>query len=110
MTYPTSLPIAASQAQVAFETDRDIERASNGDARGRVFYTAEKRSFQFSHPGLSSADLATFNAFYVANLAAVFNFYWPADGVTYSCLFAREPSYRFLGGGLAEVSVELAEV
>lgn len=109
MSYPTSLPIAASSAQVDYQTDRQIDRATNGAAKGRVFYAAAKREFAFTHPGLSAGEVATFAAFYDANIDAAFDFYWPGDGVTYTCLFAREPSLKMLGSGLSEVSVQLAE-
>lgn len=108
--YPTDLPIAAAAAQVDYATDRQLDRASNGAARVRVFYSAPKRSFQFRHPGLDVTDLSTFTAYYDANAGAIFDFHWPADGVTYSCAFAREPGIRMLGSGLAEVSVVLAQV
>lgn len=109
MSYPTSLPIAASSAQVDYQSDRQIDRATNGAAKGRVFYTAAKREFAFTHPGLSAAEVATFVAFFSANLDTAFDFYWPGDGVTYTCLFAREPAMKMLGSGLTEISVQLAE-
>jgi hypothetical protein len=109
MAYPTDLPISISSS-ASLDTDRQIDRASNGAARGRVFYTSAKRSFRLDHPALDATARAAFDVFYAANLATAFDFVWPVDSVTYTCIFSREPSYKPHGAGLTTITVELAEV
>lgn len=108
MAYP-ALDISAS-GPPGFNTGREIQTATNGASRGRMFYTARKRRFPFNHPLLNSTDLATFDAFYAANLTTSFSFTWPRDGVTYTCMFSeKEPTYTPVGR-CTTVSVELIEV
>jgi hypothetical protein len=108
-TYPTSLPIT-TDSRVAHITDRMVDRASNGAARGRVFFTAAKRRFSLAHTALNSAQREVFEDFHAANLAGEFDLIWPLDGITYTCIFAGEPDYQPLGSGLANVRIEVAEV
>jgi hypothetical protein len=106
-TYP-AIPIEYGASE-AMETDRQMERASNGTARGRVFFTSAKRRFSISHKHVKAADLATYKAFHAANIAVAFDFVYPADTVTYSCLFAKDPVYTPSIPGRTTISVELIE-
>ena len=108
-TYPTSIPVAVGSG-LQFDTDRQIERASNGAARGRVFYTAPKRRFRLEHTALGVAEQDVVMDFYDDNLASSFDFVWPLGGNTYTCIFAAEPVYKPLGAFLATLTVELVEV
>ena len=109
MAYP-SLGISATGASDSATTDRQLDRATNGAARLRVFYTTAKRTFKFSHPALNATDLGTFEAFYAANVDNSFDFTWPLDNTTYTAVFSAEPSRKVYSFGRTEVSVELAEV
>lgn len=107
MTYPTKgIQYGANESLSA---DRQIDRASNGTARARMFYASPKRTFDFTHQ-VDNADLATFKAFYAANLTASFAFLWAGDGVSYTCIFAAEPVYTPLGVDWNTVKVTLAQV
>jgi hypothetical protein len=108
MTYPT-LPINAPGKQ-GRETDRQIDRATNGAARARVFYSTPKRTFDIEHAYLTAEQKATFDAFYNANLSASFAFVWPGDGVTYTCIFASDPTDTAHSGNYTSISVTLTEV
>ena len=109
-TYPANLPISLDGASVDRETDRKNERASNGALRARVFFTSAKRKFSFNHPALDATQQSTFFSFYNTNLANSFSFTWPADGVTYTCVFENEPKEKPIGGRLLTVEVGLLEV
>lgn len=91
-------------------TGRQTERASNGSVRGRVLYTATKSVFKISHDSLKAADYAAFKAFYSANLAASFAYVYPADGLSYTCIFGADPVETAAEGFSTTVAVELLEV
>lgn len=107
MTYPT----AGIQwgAKETIGADRQIDRASNGTVRARMFYSTPKRTFDFVHQ-IDSADLATFKSFYATNLTTSFAFLWAGDGQTYTCIFATEPVYTPQAVGWTTVNVTLAQV
>jgi hypothetical protein len=109
MSYPASLPVHVSST-LRHETDRRIERASNGAARGRVFYSAAKRLFRVEHVALDAAALASLLDFHVANMASEFDFLWPLDGVVYRVIFAADPDIKPIGARRANASVSLQEV
>lgn len=75
------------------QTDRQMERATNGAVRGRIFYTTPKSIFKFTHDSLSAAELVTFKAFYAANTTSSFTFLWPGDATNYTCMFGEDPKY-----------------
>ncbi len=66
----------------------ELDRASNGAARGRVFYTAKKRRFRIVRRALSTTDKATLETFYDNNRALAVDLIWK-DGVVYSCLMTE---------------------
>ncbi len=107
--YPSTLPVSIGST-VRLEADRQTDRASNGAARGRVFYTAAKRKFKVEHQALKPDEQTTLLDFYAANTALSFTFDWPLDGVTYTVIFSGEPDFKPLGAQIATVSVELQEV
>ena len=107
MAYP-SFDVMLSGADDEWEDDVQIERATNGALRGRAFFSSEKGRFRFSHR-LNAADAAAYRGFVTANRFSEFSFYYPRTKGTYTCIFARRPKYRPLGGGIVEISVELIE-
>lgn len=103
---------------MSYDTDLQVTRASNGAARGRVFYASAKPRFKLELPALDAADLDTFEAFYLAAISGdapfaspleAFDFTW-ADGVVRSCIFTSDPAYKRIAGGLTTVSIDIAEV
>lgn len=109
-TYPTTLRISPSSER-ALKADRELERATNGALRGRMFYTSPKSVFQVEHDSLTSAEQTTFDAFYAANMNISFSFVWPQDGVTYTVLFgSREPSYKPMGANRVSITFEVEQV
>lgn len=72
--------------------DVTVLRATNGTARGRVWFTAPKYDFPaVVHRALSLADTATLLAFYNANRATPFTFTWQQDNVARTCMFTGHP-------------------
>lgn len=108
MSYPSNLIAYGSTRTL--ETDRKMERASNGTTRGRVLFTSPKSKFQVKHENLSPAEFTVFQDFYAANMYAPFTMLWPATGVTYTCIFASDPVETPTLGGAISVSVEVQEV
>lgn len=91
-TYPTTIPLGNDSQRVPRD-GRQESVADNGDTYVRKLYSADKYDFELRHPGLSSSELSTLQAFYDANVTGTFDLVWPADGVTYTGL-------RFGRGGL----------
>lgn len=108
MNYP-SLPMAYSSTKT-LGSDRQIERASNGTARGRVLFTGVKAKFQVHHENLNAAQMTQFRDFYSANLAVPFMLVWPATAVSYTCIFVSDPVETPLVGLGTNVSFDAEEV
>lgn len=88
--------------------DLTIDRAIDGSAKGRRFYTTRKDRFMLKHL-LTLAQRDTLLAFYDANWTLAIDFVWDGDRETYSnMLFSDVPKFTYLGGGriAAEVSLE----
>ncbi len=88
-------------------TGIQIDRAVNGGARGRSFYTSKKRRWTVRHI-LSAADAATFETFIDTYGASVNTFIWAATATSYSVLIAGVSS-RPLASGHTEFTVELEQ-
>lgn len=101
------LPICVG-SRVNIKDGIEIDRASNGAARGRSIYTSDKREFTLKHGGIDAEDRAALDAFYSANKTAEFDLTF--DGVTYSCQFASAPKPEYIGANLADVTVDLVEI
>lgn len=106
-TYPTLRTEYGSSKST--NVDRVVDRATNGSARARIFFTSTKASFSLKHNAITSAEKVTFETFHLTNLSAVFSYTFPGDGLTYTCLFASEPTYTPVPGNRWDISVELIE-
>lgn len=106
MAYPTyDIMIGAS---VAVDTGVQIERATNGSARGRSFFAAPKKRFRVAHV-LNASQLTSFRAYIAAMTSDSFT--WPGDGLSYTVVLSGDPKEKPLGGGVyTEVELELSEV
>lgn len=96
------------------ETPRDdltVDRAVNGTAKARAFYTARKRQFQVRHL-LTKAERDTLLAFYDANRLVSCLFTWTGDTTptVYTCLFERPPELRHASPSIIEAIVRLVQV
>jgi hypothetical protein len=91
MAYPV-LPLHPESKRVVRD-GRDETQAVGGATYVRRFYTADRFDFELRHVALTTAQIATLQAFYDANMATTFDFVWPVDGVTYTGM-------RFGRGGL----------
>ena len=104
MTYPSfGLQLGSSYAVAA---GAQIDTATNGDSRGRSFFTTPKRKWRVAHK-LSDADLTTWLAYHAAHIATEDTFDWL--GATYTVIFASDPQVRPLGAGWHEVAIDLIE-
>lgn len=109
-TYPTTLKVSPSSTK-SLKTDRQLDRASNGTLRGRVFYTAPKSSFSVEHEAMSTTDRDSFQTFYNTNMNLSFSFVWPQDGVTYTVMFGdKEPVFKPAGGDRVSIGFSLEQV
>lgn len=106
--YPT-LPTEYGLTQNT-DSGRQINRASNGAARGRVFFTAAKSTFKIKHKALTTAQLASFTGHYAAHLDDSFSYTNPHDSASYTVIYASEPTYTPEKGTRTTVDVELTEV
>ena len=107
MAYPSIL-YSYESSEDQFD-DLAVDRASNGAARVRAFYTGRKRRFTLVHELLSSTDRDTLTNYYDANRLLSFSMTW-ADGATYTCIFAAAPKLVPLPGGYWTVTMSLEQV
>lgn len=97
-----------SQSRESWADDVQIERASNGAARGRALFAGRRLELQIAHV-VERADVATLLAFYDTNRLLPVDVTWAGDGVTRQMLFAGPPDVRPEGGRLWRVTSRLAE-
>jgi hypothetical protein len=107
MPYPSFDQHVGSDAEIV--TDRVVTRDAGGTARASSYYDAAKRKFTVRHK-LSTADVATLEAYYAANLVASFDFTWALNGTTYTCIFGRGGVRVTPGAVYHDVTVELEQV
>ena len=88
--------------------DLTVDRAVDGSAKSRAFYTARKFEFTLKHQ-LNASDLAGLLSFYDTNRKLSVTLTWQGDSSTASCLFRGAPDIRPLDRGWSDVTVELAE-
>ena len=85
------------------------ERGADGTLRGQVLH-ADKLNFNVVHSYLDSSDATTLRDFYDANKSSSFDFTWPIDGNTYTCMFLDRPQWTALAGTARAAVVKLGEV
>jgi hypothetical protein len=90
MAYPT-LPLHRDSKRIVRD-GREEQLAVGGQTYVRRFYSTDKFDFELHHV-LTSAQMATLQAFYDATPSGTFDFTWPVDNVTYTGM-------RFGRGGL----------
>lgn len=106
MPYPTLMILEDSEATPQGGVQAD--RASNGMLKVRRLFDEDKTDFVVVHM-LTRAERDTLMAFYSANKTAQFSFYWPGDGVTYTCVFTAPPQSS-RRGMYYRVTVRLGQV
>ena len=97
-----------TQSREAWIDDVQIERASNGAARGRALFAGRKLELQIAHV-CERGDVATLLAFYDSNRLLPVDVTWAGDGVTRQMLFAAAPDVQTEGGTLWRVTSRLVE-
>lgn len=85
------------------------DRGADGTLRGQILH-AVKLEFNVIHSYLTAAEVTTLKDFYAANRGVSFNFTWPVDGVTYTCMFLDKPKYTPLAGTARAAAVKLGQV
>lgn len=85
-----------------------VDRASNGDVRSQILYSADRKDFIVLHD-LGSTDKGTLDTFYSTNKALELTFTWLADSQNYNCSFKDAPQYTPLGYSRFAVEVNLAQ-
>lgn len=76
----------------------EIDRAEDGTAYGRSFYTGDKMRFEIEHPGLTATQKTTLETFYADNRLLEIDYESPVDGQTYTCLFTGRPLFSLMPG------------
>lgn len=104
--YPSLSQLVGSEATP--QSGIRIDRASNGDVRSQILYSADRKDFRVRHR-LNSTDKATLDTFYAANKALEITFTWSADSQNYNCIFTDAPKYTPRGAGWFDVEVFLAQ-
>ena len=97
-----------TQSRESWADDVQIERASNGAARGRALFAGRKLELQIAHV-VERSDVATLLAFYDTNRLLPVDVTWAGDGVTRAMLFAGVPDVQPEGGVLWRVTSRLVE-
>lgn len=97
-----------TQSRESWIDDVQIERASNGSARGRALFAGRKLALQVAHV-VERSDVATLLAFYDSNRLLPVDVTWAGDGVTRSMLFDSSPDVQPEGGTLWRVTSRLVE-
>ena len=104
-TYPSHGQVIRSSDP--WMTGIQIDRAVNGSARGRTFYTAKKRRWTVTHV-LNRTDAASFETFVDTYGSTVNTFTWAATGTTYNVLIAGVTS-KPIANGHTEFTVQLEQ-
>ena len=87
------------------------ERSSNGVARARLLFPAQKRTFNVIHPLLTQDQKTLLETFINDNLGLTFNFRYQVDGQTYTCIFSQDAAqYRRIGQAYWAATVPMTEV
>jgi|GEM_PF-1783198 len=90
---------------------RVLDRASNGSARSRSFFTTEKKTFKVMHTFITSAQKTELEDFYIANQNVSFQFLFIPDNTVYTCIYdAVDPVYTASLGGYWNAEIYLAQV
>ena len=97
-----------TQSRESWIDDVQIERASNGAARGRALFAGRKLELQIAHV-CERDDVATLLAFYDANRLLPVDVTWAGDGVTRAMLFSATPEVQPEGGTLWRVTSRMVE-
>lgn len=85
--------------------------ARSGAFKGRRLQAVKKKSFPVVLPKITTADKATLEAFYDANRANVFNFWWADIPATvFSVIFADELDFARSTPILWDVTILLEQV
>lgn len=86
--YPT-LAIEPKESRRTLRDGREEDVLGDGTARVRKLY-ADRFDFEVKHPMLTSADMATLDAFYATyGTAPAIDLTWPEDGAVYVVRFGR---------------------
>lgn len=106
--YPSGLAICLDSSFVT-QDGICIARASNGDVRGQILYTADRKDFTLVHKAIDATDKATLDTFYTTNKALEFTMTW-IDSVEYNCIFVPRPiKYTLLGGSRYTAQVSMVQ-
>lgn len=97
-----------SQSREAWEDDVQIERASNGSARGRALYAGRKLALQIAHI-CERGDVDSLLSFYDANRLLPVDVTWAGDGQARAMLFSGPPDVQHEGGAVWRVTSRMVQ-
>jgi len=104
--YPSFTQKIGSKAEPKSGIQIDI--ASNGDVRGQILHSADRKIFYVEH-FLSASEKSTLDTFYSTNKALEISFTWAGDSQSYNCIFMDAPRYVPCGASRYKVSVVLVQ-
>ena len=97
-----------SQSRESWADDVQLERASNGSARGRALYAGRKLELRVGHV-VERSEVATLLSFYDANRLLPVDVTWAGDATTRAMLFSGPPDVQPEGGTLWRVTSRMVE-
>jgi len=105
--YPSFGQVKAGSDVIPHSGTR-IDRASNGDVRGQILYSAVRQVFKVIH-SLDATQKGTLDTFYTNNADLEITFTWAVDSAAYNCIFMDAPKYTPITTSLFRVEVMLAQ-
>jgi len=108
--YPTFTYNPSQSSTQEVLDDVQIDRASNGAAKGRAFYTAPKQKFTVVHDFLTADEKVVLMSFYTTNRLLEIDFLWVADGTNYTCIFTAPPNITIGPSSRWTVTTQMEQV
>jgi hypothetical protein len=87
--FPT-LPHHTSSAREPSDGTQ-VDYGDDGVARVRVMFATTQWTFTLQLPQLTTAELGSLAAHYAAHKTTSFDYVWPEDGTTYTCVYLAYP-------------------
>lgn len=106
-SYPATLLISDGSTMTQRD-DLTVDRATNGAARVRAYFSARKREFVVRHAYITLAERNTLLSFYDSNRLLTVTLAW-MDGTTYTCVFSAAPKTEPVIGDLWNCESRLVE-
>lgn len=88
MSYPTIKPDQETSKELIFEAIRT--ESEGGYGRTRAKYTKPRYQFDLVYKAISQTDYQTLEDYFLANQGKTFDYIYPRDAQTYTCMFNQD--------------------